>query len=160
VTLSFWKTTGGIKPFNSIEEFEKYTEELCKLPKLDSFINSPLKKSIVKRGINVRSEKFDSFAEFTFCQYMRLIKGYVVERNKKVTFFTYVDNNGKICKFYPDFIVNGQPMEVKGRLNEKDNEKLRQCELVQWYFQSDINEMRNELNQLFPDWQSEFIRLN
>jgi len=160
MTYDFWQKTGMIKPFTSIEQFEKYEADLCKLPKLDMYANTALKKSKIKKGVNILSEKFDSFAEFTLVQYMRLIKGYVVERNKKMYFLTYVDQNGKVCKFYPDFVINGKFAECKGKMSDKDLCKLQQCPEVEWYFQSEIEIMSKELNKAFPDWRSEFIQTN
>jgi len=159
MNFELWKR-GIIKPFNSVEEFEKFEEELVKLPSLSSFTDSPLRKSKIKRGINVHSEKFDSFAEYTFVQYNRLIKLNIVERNHKSFFYTYTDNEGKICKFYPDFIVNGTYCEVKGRLNDKDRCKMEQCTDVKWFFQSDINQMSIELDKVFPNWRADFIQTN
>ena len=160
MTYEFWKKTGQIRPFSSVEEFEQFEKDLCKLPSLESFVNTPLHKSKIKKGVNLLSEKFDSFAEYTFVTYMRLVKLYIVERNKKMAFLTYVDLSGKVCKFYPDFIVNGVFYEVKGRLTEKDMCKLQQCPEVIWQFQSDINQMAAELNSLYPHWATEFIQTN
>ena len=160
MNYEFWKRTGQIKPFNSIEEFEKYEEDLCKLPSLQSFVNSPVRRSKIRKGVNIQSEKFDSFAEYVFVTYMRQVKFYVVERNMKTFFLTYINPNGKVCKFYPDFLVNGRYCEVKGRMNEKDDAKLTQCTEVGWYFQSDINMMMTEMDGLLPGWRAEFIQTN
>ena len=66
MNLDFWKKTGQIRPFKTVEQFEKFEEDLMKLPSLKSFTNTPLKKSTIRRGVNIQSEKFDSFFEFIF----------------------------------------------------------------------------------------------
>jgi len=159
MNLDFWKKTGTIKPF-TLEEWDQFTEDIVKLPKLDSFINTPMRKSKVKKGVNVQSEKFDSFTEFAFVQYQRLIQFAIVERNVKSLFFHYTDTNGKMCKFFPDFLVNGVPVEIKGRLSEKDRCKLEQCTNVVWYFQADVNRMMGELDAKIPNWRSDFLQTN
>jgi len=160
MNFDLWLKTGQIKPFNSVEEFEQYTEDCLKLPALSTYINSPLKKSKIKRGFTNRGEKMDSFFEYTFITYMRQVKGYIVERNNKSSFLFYNDPDGKQKKFYPDFLVNGNYAEVKGRFSEKDKCKKDQHPDVQWYFSEDIKLMREELNQLFPDWKSDFLQIN
>lgn len=159
MTWDFQKKTGLIKPFSNIEEWDQYVEDSNKLPQLDAFANSPMKKSKIKKGMNEVGEKFDSFAEYAFTKYMRLIKGYIVERNK-VQFLNYIDPVGKMRKFHPDFYVNGAPCEVKGRVTETDRCKLEQCPQVTWYFQSDINAMADELSKQFPNWRSDFHQTN
>ena len=149
-----------MKPFSSVEEYEKFEEDLCKLPHLDIYANTSLKRTKVKKGVNTLSERFDSFAEYTLVTYMRTIKMYLVERNQKTQFLSYVDQNGKVCKFYPDFTINGRFAEVKGRMNEKDHCKLTQCHDVDWYFQDDINKMAAELDKVSPEWRANFIRTN
>jgi len=160
MNYEFWKKTGQIKPFKTVEEMEKYEEDLCKLPSLSSFANTALTKSKIKKGVNILSEKFDSFTEYAFVTYMRSVMHYVVERNMKQQFLNYVDQNGKLCKFYPDFVVNGVLSEVKGRLNAKDQCKLDQHPQVQWYFQDDVNKMMGEMDKLIPHWRADFIQTN
>lgn len=162
MTFEYWKTAVQMKPFESVEQFDKFSEDLLKLPEINisSKIAKSGKQQRIKKGTNSRSEKFDSFAEYTFAQYMRLIKGYTVERNNLATFLPYIDEKGKQRKFYPDFIVNGMFCEVKGRFSEKDQCKRDQHPEVTWYFQPDINLMETELNNKFVDWKSDFFRTN
>lgn len=160
MTWDFFKKTGQIKPFNSIEEFEKFTEDMIKLPSLETFANTSFRKSKIKKGVDIRSIQYDSFAEFTFVQYYRLIEHITVERNYKTQFLTYIDPDGKIRKFYPDFILGGQFAEVKGRISAKDQCKFDQCTNVKWFFQSDINEMASILDKSGIDWRSDFIQTN
>jgi hypothetical protein len=160
MNYTFWKQTGLIKPFASVEEFEEYTKDLCKLPKVDPKRNTPLNRSKVRKGINARSESFDSFSEFIFVTYMRTIKQAIVERNHKSHFLLYQDPKGKTCKFFPDFMVGGLFYEIKGRVTEKDACKMSQHPEVQWYFQSDIEMMKKELDSHSTNWRDDFIQTN
>jgi hypothetical protein len=158
VNLDFWKKTGQIRPFKTVEQFEKFEEDLMKLPSLKSFTNTPLKKSTIRRGVNIQSEKFDSFFEFIFITYKRKIEFAHVERNCKSQFLFYTDAKGKSRKFYPDFIVNGMFYEVKGQFRENDRRKMEQCAEVTWVFKEDIQKMEAELDSAFgKSWRSEFI---
>ena len=142
--FNFWKKTGVIKPFNSIDEIEKYCDDIVKDPLTPIKVNTALNRSNVKKGY-ARGNKYYSFAEFTFCTYMEKVKHYSVERNDKVTFLTYFDDTGKVRKYYPDFIVNGAYYEVKGRLRPLDELKRRQHPEVTFVFQE---EMKNNQNIL------------
>ncbi|MCF0125428.1 MAG: hypothetical protein HUJ68_06695 [Clostridia bacterium] len=154
-----WKTTGILKPFNTVEEFEQFEKDLFESP--DPLIKkaAPKGRSNIKRGY-YHGNKYDSFAEFTFCSYMEKVMLYNVERNERQNFLLYLDENGKSRKYYPDFIVNGGYCEVKGRMRPKDELKRRQHPEVVWYFQPEINEMAKVLDEKFPGWRDEFIQTN
>ena len=158
---NFWKKTGQIKPFISVEEFEKYCQDIVTdsstTPAIKS--NTPLHKSNIKKGYS-KGNKYDSFAEFTFCSYMERIKGFFVERNQKSIFLPYTDETGKTRKYYPDFIVNGVFYEVKGRIRPKDEQKRRQHPEVVFVFQSEINDMAKELDKSCTGWRNDFIQTN
>lgn len=51
-------------------------------------------------------------------------------------------------------------MEVKGRISILDQIKQSSHPEVIWFFQEDINKMRKELDQQFPGWEKDFIRIN
>lgn len=159
MTYEYWKKTSTIKPFISVEEFEEYEKDLLKLPNLSSFVNTPLHKSKIKKGMTGRGESVDSFWEYIFITYMRQIKGYVVERNHK-SFLNYITPDGKQAKFYPDFCCNGIWSEIKGRFTDKDKAKKEQHPEVQWYFSEDIKLMKEELNKKISNWDSDFLQLN
>ncbi|MBR6610841.1 MAG: hypothetical protein IKK93_01190 [Campylobacter sp.] len=159
MNYNFWKKTGQIKPFNSVEEFKKYCQDIIKDPIASIKANTPLHKSKIKKGVS-KGNKFDSFAEFTFCTYMEKIKHYFVERNHKSVFLLYTDEAGKTRKYYPDFIVNGTFYEVKGRLRPKDELKMRQHPEVVFVFQDEINEMAKELDKDYHGWREDFIQTN
>jgi hypothetical protein len=160
MTFDFWKNTHTIRPFQSVEEFEQYEEDCIKIPKINIFVNTALNKSRVKKGVNSRSEHFDSFFEFTFVEYMRTLKGHNVERNAKMHSLPYIDHTGKSRKFFPDFIVDGTFYEIKGRFTETDRCKFDQHPEVKWIFAADIELMRIELDSQLPDWKNEFVQLN
>ena len=160
MTFDYWKSAVQMRPFESVEQFDKFQEDLLKLPSIPLPNMASMKKQKIKKGTNSRSEKFDSFAEYTFAQYMRLIKGYTVERNNQTLFLPYIDEGGKQRKFYPDFIVNGLFCEVKGRYSDKDKCKREQHPEVVWYFQPEINSMEAELNEKHKGWKSDFFQTN
>lgn len=74
----------------------------------------------------------DSSWELAFVIF-NLEMGNKIERNKK--FFEY-DYNGKTYKYYPDFLLNDEYVEIKGYENNKSKEKKKQfpCKLITYYF--------------------------
>ena len=84
---NFWKKTGQIKPFTSVEEFNKYCQDIVSDPSSIPNIkaNTALHKSNIKKGYS-KGNKYDSFAEFTFCSYMERVKGFFVQRNQRDIF--------------------------------------------------------------------------
>lgn len=58
-----------------------------------------------------------------------------IKRNKKR--FSYIYEN-KQYNYYPDFIVNNEYIEIKGFMNKKDKEKLKQNPFVKVLFEEDI----------------------
>lgn len=157
--FNFWKKTGLIKPFNSVEEFTTYCQDIVRDPSVSIKVNAALHKSNIKKGIS-KGNKFDSFAEFTFCTYMEKVNHFIVERNNKVAFLPYYDETGKVRKYYPDFIVNGTFYEVKGRIRPKDELKMRQHPEVIFVFQDEINEMAKTLDEDYKGWRADFIQTN
>jgi hypothetical protein len=158
MTFDFWKKTGIMKPFETIEEWEEYEKDCCKLPSIDHFVNSPMHKTKIKKGISA-GDKFDSFSEFVLKTYFTKVKGYVVERNT-IQKLPYTDMNGKIRNYIPDFIVNGIFYEVKGRVNPLDLIKKQAHPEVEWVFQDEIEKMKKKLDENFPDWRSDFFQTN
>lgn len=157
MTLDFWKKTGGIKPFETVEEFEAYEEALIHEVEVPLKVNSPLHRAIVKKGI-ANGVQYDSFAEYTFMKYQELICHSIVERNNKSKFLPYIDEECKQRKWYPDFMVNGVFYEVKGIMRPKDFQKKAQHPEVEWIFTEDCNKMAKELNEKFPNWKNDFVQ--
>lgn len=157
MTLDYWKKTGQIKPFATVEEFETFTEELIKDSSTPIKPNSPLHKAIAKKGI-ANGVQYDSFAEFTFMRYEEKINHATVERNNKAKFLIYIDDQCKQRKWYPDFLVNGIFYEVKGLMRPKDHLKKSQHPEVEWIFSEDCKRMAQELDDKCPGWRSDFIQ--
>lgn len=104
-----------------------------------------------------RGIKFDSLWEFIFFLYQTEHEGAVVERNTSES-MDYIDDTGKPCRFYPDFVVNGEYVEVKGWLRPKDRCKMDQCWQVRFVFGDEIKPMIAWLNQHHPGWRDEYIQ--
>jgi len=155
MTFEFFKKTGKIKTFESMEEWEEFEKDCCKLPSLDPFINSPLKKSHIKKGI-ADAIKFDSKWEYAFYLYMK-DNGHIVKKNQKEIFFFYINEKGKQGKFYPDFEVDSTFAEVKGQWNKNDLLKQEQCPFVIFYSAPEIEPMIKELNKTRPGWQENYL---
>ena len=92
-----------------------------------------------------------------FFLYMTEKEGKIVERNTSES-IEYIDDTGKVAKFYPDFIVSGQYVEVKGWLRPKDRCKMDQCWQVQFVFGAEIKPMIAWLNQHHKNWRDEYIQ--
>ena len=101
--------------------------------------------------------KFDSYWEFAYYLYQTEKEGKIVERNTSES-IEYIDDSGKIAKFYPDFVVAGQYVEVKGWLRPKDRCKMDQCWQVQFVFGDEIKPMIAWLNQNHRNWRDEYIQ--
>ena len=159
MNYQFWKKTGCIKPFQSVEEFEKFQEDAMNDKWTGVKPNSPFNKAIAKKGF-AYGVSYDSFAEFTFMTYEEKICHASVERNMKLKFLNYIDENGKGRKWYPDFIVNGIFYEVKGVVRPKDQQKKNQHPEVEWVFSEDCKQMAKELDDKCPGWRDEFVPKN
>jgi hypothetical protein len=155
-----FKERGQLLVSSEIEDYEQYEQDCCKLPDINIFVNSPMKRSRIKRGIGSTGEKYDSFSEFILLTYFRKVKGAIVERNEMHEFLLYTKPNGKPAKFFPDFKIGGRWVECKGRFTETDNQKKLQHPEVEWFFMNDIKEMEKKLDSSFPGWRDEFIRTN
>lgn len=157
MTFDFWKKTRTIKPFSSVEEFEQFQSDLIKDCSVPIRPNSPTHKATAKKGTAL-GVKYDSFAEYTFMKWSELIGHAVVERNQKSKFLTYIDDDCKQRKWYPDFIVNGVFYEVKGVMRPKDVCKKAQHPEVEWIFMEDTKKEAKELDEAFPNWRSDFVQ--
>jgi len=149
-----WKKTGKLKVFDTEKEFEKYGQDLCSLPSLDAFVNTPFLKSNVKRGI-LDGERFDSQWEAAFYVWAKEVKGWTVQRNRS-EFLLYIDNN-KQKKFFPDFICNGRYYEIKGVWRETDVKKQEQCPFVEFLSSSEIAEIMDALAKEVPNWKDRYM---
>lgn len=157
MTLDFWKKTGQIRPFATVEEYEEYEKDLIHDVEVQIKANSPLRRATAKKGI-ANGVQYDSFAEYTFMKYEEKACHSAVERNNKAKFLPYIDEECKQRKWYPDFIVNGVFYEVKGMMRAKDHLKKAQHPEVEWIFQDDCNRMAKELDEKSPGWRDDFIQ--
>jgi hypothetical protein len=159
MTFQFWQKTGIIKPFDSVEECDQFILDCVKIPKLDITVNTPLKRSRVKKGINERGEKFDSKWEFIAATYFRMIEGKIVERNRS-QFVYYLDEKNKQRKWFWDLNVAGEKYEIKGIFRERDSLKQQQHTDIKFLIKEDIEKMIDALNAKFgKTWQGNFTEL-
>ena len=159
MTVDFWKKTLQIKPFESVEEFERFEKDLVEDLSTPIRPNSPTNKAIAKKGF-AYGVQYDSFAEYTFMKYKEKIEHSIVERNCKSKFLIYIDDQCKQRKWYPDFIVNGVFYEVKGIMRPKDYQKKAQHPEVEWVFSEDCKRMAKELDEKNAGWRNDFIQKN
>lgn len=151
--------THKLHPFY-VDEMEDYIDNIDHLVNLDCVVNAAMKPhgQQGKKGF-ADGERFDSQWEFAFYTYQKECVGAVVTRNHSDN-FPYTDENGKLRKFYPDFIVNGNYYEVKGWLRPSDQCKMDQNPQVTFVFGDDIKPMIQWLNQHHPKWRDEYQEIN
>jgi hypothetical protein len=101
---------------------------------------------------------FDSYAECVVYLYFKFIECSIVERNSTV-FIKYTSVNGSTRKFYPDFIINGQAVEVKGRYFSNDHMK-RQIENVRWIEvgSDEFKDMQRKVYKEIPNWREDYLK--
>ena len=99
---------------------------------------------------------FDSKWEYAFYVYAKNIEGWSIDRNNS-DYLYYLDASGKRRKFYYDFIVNGQPYEVKGIFRANDTLKMEQCPQVTFIYGEQMKKILKLVRKEFPDWEKQFI---
>jgi hypothetical protein len=151
--------THKLHPFY-VDEMEEYIDNMDHLTNLDCAINAALRPH-GQQGTKgfADGERFDSYWEYAFYLYQKECNAAVVIRNHTDN-FPYTDENGKLRKFYPDFIVNGNYYEVKGWLRPSDHCKMDQNPNVNFVFGDDIKPMVQWLNQHHPKWRDEYQELS
>jgi hypothetical protein len=143
------------RAFSLVElEREINSYDTCANFDLEPFPNTAIHGPQGQKCVSSDYVEFDSKWEAIFYFYEKLVSCDVIERNKK-SHLPYVDENGKSRKFYPDFIVNGQFVEVKGILRPTDECKMSQCPNVRFVFGGEIKEMRKILDKKFPKWEND-----
>lgn len=161
MNYEFWKKTKQMKPFESVEDFEQFEHDLVSEMGSSGIARmASMRRPAVKKGTAL-GVSYDSFAEFVFYTYMTRVNLASVERNYREHVLLYYDENNKQHKYYPDFVVDGELAEVKGRFGKKDMLKKEQHPEVKWYFQPDIDEMAAKLDQTFGrSWRDDFVQTN
>lgn len=146
--------THKLHPFY-VDEMEEYIDSIDRLSDLECVVNAAMRPHGPqgKKGF-ADGERFDSRWEFAFYKYQKE-HGAVVTRNHTDN-FPYTDENGKLRKFYPDFIVNGMYYEVKGWMRPSDHCKMDQNPNVNFVFGDDIKPMIKWLNKFHPKWKDEY----
>lgn len=96
----------------------------------------------------------DSSWELAFVLWCEL-KGKRLERNKKWFKYYY---DGKIRKYYPDFIVDGEIIEIKGRREADDLIKAK-CDACPGVKLLLDNEMKPILAEVITVFGNDFVRL-
>ena len=159
--FDYWKKTLKIKPFKTIEDWNAFEKDCCKLPSVDAEVKAPaaMKKSKIHKGFDEYGNKFDSEYEFVAAQYFRKCKGLVVERNK-TEWLAYYTDDGKLHRWLWDFRIGGILYEIKGRLTHNDTLKMKAHPDVKWIFGEEIKMMRKELDEKHPGWLKNFTRTN
>lgn len=143
----------------TLEEIKEQIAEVEELTSLGISENQILKPGKTQ-GIKCMygGEKFDSMWEAAFYIYTKEKEGKIIERNKTEK-LPYIDENGKLRDFYPDFRVAGLLVEVKGILRPTDACKQAQCPHVKFIFGDEIKPMMKWLNEHHPNWERELQRL-
>lgn len=95
-------------------------------------------------------QSFDSKWEMYFYVFHKLIQCDNVIRNQ-TEFIWYFAPNGENRKFYYDFLVDGQPYEVKGIWRASDVQKQAQCPQVHFVGKEEIMPMIDKVRERFPN---------
>ena len=138
------------------EEMDEYITEQDKDKKvLEPARNAAIHKSQGEKG-TLDGERFDSKWECLVWIYYKKIQCVPCERNH-VDSVAYTDSNGQLRKFYPDFKVNGQFVEVKGIYRPDDMCKMEQHPEIQFIDSSNIEPIKKEVEKRFPNWQRDYM---
>jgi hypothetical protein len=141
-----------------ILDVNEYIEDIDDIRYLEPRVNSPLKKSEIKKGI-AEGIKFDSQYEYAWYLWAKYIKGWPVIRNK-TEFLYYENSQGKRRKWFPDFIRSGiYYVEIKGFERPDDHCKREQHSEVEYYGNIEMTQIIAEVNKRFPNWRKDYIKL-
>lgn len=114
-------------------------------------LNSPTTHKYYKKGIfnNIQCDSSWELAFLIYCKDHNI----VVERNIKPLYYIF---EGKQCKFYPDFIVNGELIEIKGYFDKRNIEKKKQNPQVRFI---DKNGIKKYMNYTISTHGEDFIKM-
>ena len=144
-----------VMPIVTVEEMEEYISEQTDLRYEELKRNTSIKKSVIKKG-TMRGIKFDSKWEAAVYLYYNDIKGIPVERNTVVK-VPYTAADGKVRNFYPDFIIAGRLVEVKGYFRENDALKMEQHPEIEFLTAAEIKPIIKELDIKLPNWKNDYL---
>jgi hypothetical protein len=139
------------------EDYDVWIEEIDKLDIPDPRY-TPIKKSEIKKGI-AEGIKFDSVWEYIVYIYYKKIKCIPCERNR-TEFLLYIDPKGKTRKFFPDFLVSGKLLEVKGQFRPNDMCKMEQCPQVEFIDAEAIKPIKKEVEKFYPNFEDQYFKTN
>lgn len=133
-----------LKNFGTWENYIQNSSEKSKKTKLKKYGNATYNnqtkrwKTLLKNGSSIYGHKylyeniyFDSSWELLFWIYHQ-DNSSNIERNNSF-FFNYKDNNGKEHKYFPDFKLNNQWIEIKGsQFFNKEGNAIKSFEGEDW----------------------------
>lgn len=137
------------------EEFDEYVKEVCDQPNLDRPTYVPLNPAVVKKG-QYQGLKFDSKWEAAFYIYYHDIECQGITRNTTEWIY-YFSESGKEKKWYPDFILEGRFVEVKGQFRPDDYQKRAQHPEIDFYDSERMKPILAEVYRRFPRWEAQYL---
>lgn len=142
-------------PIATVEEMTEFIDSQKELNYEEIKQAASMKKSPIYKGI-LRGIKFDSKWEAAVYLYYHDVKAIPIERNQSIK-VSYLSADGKIRNFYPDFIINGKLVEVKGYFRENDYLKMEQHPEIEFLTSVEINPIIEELNKIMPNWKNDYF---
>lgn len=149
-------------PPNPLRDMRIKLEHATDLPSIKKYVpvtsKCGLGKSQGTKG-QARGISFDSYWEFAFYIYTTEIENRVCIRNTTDS-FTYIDEEGKKAKFYPDFKVDGVYYEIKGIYRPNDLLKKDYCTgLVTFLGPAEMKPIIKAVYSYRPNWKDEYIEV-
>jgi len=150
-------------PSNPLRDMRRKIEDITKLPDIAKYkpivSKCGLGKTQGTKGM-FRGIECDSYWEAAWYIYMVDIKGNVVIRNTKDS-FSYVDENGNKANFYPDFKMQGQYHEIKGRFRPNDILKRdATLGIVTFWGPEEMKPIIKEVYAFNPKWKDEYVEVS
>jgi hypothetical protein len=142
----------------SPEEFDLYIDDVCEQTNFDRITYVPLGESLIKKG-EYNSIKFDSKWEAAFYIFKHDIECLPILRNNQKTgeFVTYYSESGGERKFFPDFILGGNYVEIKGRWRPDDYRKMEQHPEIEFIDATKMKPILKEVFKRYPEWEKSYL---
>ncbi len=139
-----------------VEDIDNFIDSIDSLGNISlSLYPNTVKASSIKKGV-YNGEKFDSKWEAIVYIYYKKIQNVPCERNSE-SFVIYYDRQGKERKFFPDFLINGSYVEVKGRYRELDLLKKEQHPEIMFIDSTSIKPLKEAVDKAFPSWKQDYL---